>query len=115
MTPSIAPAQPSHQAVSPTQGVPAPDGGPSPFEAYLGSLRKRLALSAFTLAPPAPSAQPQPAPQAREVPEPTEPPTQEASGPTAEKVEDAENSRPQAEPAPEEPTERKDNAEPAPP
>src|SRR5690242_2790346 len=97
MTPSIAPAQSSPQAVSPTQGVPAPDG-PSPFEAYLGTLRKSLTLSVFTLAPPAPSTPAPPRPEAKEPLAPTES-LPDASDHAAERTEDAENSRSKAEPA----------------
>jgi flagellar hook-length control protein FliK len=115
MTPSIAPAQSSRQVVSPTQGVPARDGDPSPFEAYLGTLRKSLTLSAFTLAPPAPSIPVQPAPEAKEPAPSTESrPKQDPSAqePAAKATDDAESARPEAEPAPEEAPKRKDSAEP---
>src|SRR5262245_23054148 len=114
MTPSISPAQPSHQAVSPTQGVPAPDGGPSPFEAYLGTLRKSLTLSAFALSPPAPAAPPQPAPEAKKPVTPAESQPEHdpcAHEPDAKPADHAENAHPETEPAPEDAPRRKDRAD----
>lgn len=122
MTPSIAAGQSSHQVISPTHG-PARDGDPSPFEAFLGSLRNGLTLTDLALAPPAPSSPEPPVSQATEqasssldakdsdAPTDSKPTQEPAAEAPSHPVQDAESSHSQAEAAPKDPPKRKDSAE----